>query len=66
MKYKWHVPARFREPLLQPVALNLTRSMNFIHDGLSSGQKTGSFNNIDGFNREAIIIASVFYQTFRR
>jgi putative transposase len=56
-KYKKRLPARIKEPLLQPLHHNLTWSMDFIHDGLLHGKTFRAFNVIDDFNREALTIA---------
>lgn len=55
-KHKKRLPARIKEPLLQPLQPNLSWSMDFMHDGLISGKPFRSFNVIDDFNREALNI----------
>ncbi|WP_223609563.1 hypothetical protein [Chryseobacterium sp. OSA05B] len=50
-KRKKRLPKREKEPLLRPVNLNLTCSMNFIHDAPECGKSMRSSNIIDHFNR---------------
>lgn len=54
--YKKRLPKRAKESLLQPLFPNMTWSMDFMSDGLISGEPFRSFNIIDDFNREALHI----------
>ncbi len=42
------------EPLLQPIHPNITWSMDFMHDVLSTGINFRSLNIIDDYNRECL------------
>ena len=55
-KHKKRLPARVKEPLLQPIYPNVSWSMDFMEDTLSNGNRFRVFNVIDDFNREALNI----------
>jgi len=53
-KPKKRLPVRVPLKLEQPVAANITWSLDYMSDSLSTGQKFRTVNVIDDFNREAI------------
>ena len=55
-KSRKRVPARVKQPLVQPLYPNLLWSMDFMRDSLFQGKVFRAFNVIDDFNREALNI----------
>lgn len=55
-KGKRRLPARVKKPLVQQATLNRSWSMDFMSDGLASGNKFRTLNVIDDCNREALVI----------
>jgi putative transposase len=65
-KHKKRLPARIKEPLVQPLYPNMNWSMDFMHDGLINGREFRCFNVVDDFNREALNITIETSITTRR
>ncbi len=57
-KRKRRLPSRIKAPLTLPIAVNITWSMDFMHDVLCSGRKFRVLNVIDDYNREALATES--------
>lgn len=55
-KRRKRLPARVKAPLLCPVGPNITWSLDFMHDTLTSGKTIRTLNVIDDFSREALSI----------
>ena len=56
VKPKKRLPARERQPLVQPESANQSLSLDFMSDSLSSGRAFRTLNILDDFNREALWI----------
>lgn len=62
-KRKRRIPTRFREALMQPVTINKTWSIDFMHDTLISGRKVRILNILDDYNREALAVKADYSQS---
>jgi len=56
VKPKKRLPTREPKPLVQPEAANISWSLDFMSDSLSSGRAFRTLNIIDDFNREGLWI----------
>lgn len=55
-KHKKRINRPYKYALAQPLAPNITWSMDFMSDVLEDGRKVRTFNIIDDYNREALAI----------
>jgi len=55
-KFKRRIPNPEKKPLLQPIRMNLTWSMDFMQDTLENGRKFRVLNILDDYNRESLSI----------
>lgn len=56
IKPRKRLPKRTPQPLVQPASANLSWSMDFMTDSLTSGRAFRTLNILDDFNREALWI----------
>lgn len=59
-KHKKRVPARVKQPLEEPSALNEVWSMDFMSDAMENRRKFRTLNIIDDHNREALWVEASF------
>lgn len=55
-RYRRRLPARIKEPLMQPASVNDTWSIDFMSDTLWDGRRYRLLNIVDDYNREVIHI----------
>lgn len=60
VKPKKRLPSREAKSLLQPLARNICWSVDFMSDALCSGKRFRTFNVIDDYNRESLMIEPAF------
>ncbi len=59
-RIKKRIVGRIKMPLVIPLSINDTWSMDFMHDVLMNGRKFRTLNIIDDFNREALTVEAYF------
>lgn len=60
IKPKKRLPSREAKSLIQPLARNMSWSIDFMSDALYSGKRFRTFNVIDDYNRESLMITPSF------
>ena len=66
IKPRKRLPRREANKLVQPVAANISWSMDFMSDALINGRKFRTLNVIDDFNRESLAIEIDYSLTSHR